>query len=242
MIIDLDFEDQSSQDKEDDFLIRKQKANQGDTDAQYAVAKCYHKGLGVSQDLEKAFYYYKLSADQEHFQSLVFTAFCYEYGEGVNQSYVQAFHYYQLAADQGHIGAQASLGKLYAEGKGIEQSDEKAMHYYQLAAEQGSILALRYLADAYEKGLGIKLSQTKAVFYLQQRTNHLKARAATGNKNAHGILNQDLKKSLENSKNTYIENIRCIITNKIDMRKKEIINKFTQFKRILTIIFNRFFI
>lgn len=200
MIIDLDFEDQSSQDKEDDFLVCKQKADQGDTDAQYELGRYYRDGNRAIKSYKNAFKYFKLAADQGHPQAQVSTAFCYEYGDGIEQSNRQAFHYYQLAADQGHIGAQSCLGKIYAEGKVVAQSYEKALHYYKSAADQGSVLALRYLAEAYTKGLGVKPSEEKASFYLQLRLNHLKARAATGHINAQTILKKhdDVEKTMKN--------------------------------------------
>lgn len=244
MIIDLDFENSSTLDEANHFLVSKQKADIGDAEAQYTVAKYYHKGLGVSQSLDKAFHYYQLAANQGHLQALVFTAFCYEHGDGVKQSYTKAFHYYQLAADQGNIGAQACLGNLYAEGKGTQQSDEKALHYYQLAAEQGSLLALRYLAEAYEKGLGVLPSQTKATFYSQQRLNHLKGKAATGNTTAQTLLKEFSESNVETSQGQeqVVYSIFNSLDNSMETKSDLLNNKSSQlnlfFRSILRSISN----
>jgi TPR repeat protein len=137
-----------------------------------------------------------LAADQKHLQAQVWVAFCYEYGEGVVQSDTQAFYYYQLAAEQGLTSAQACLGKFYAEDKGLEKSYEKALHRYEIAAEQGGVLAWKYLAE-YRQGLVLEPSESKANYYLQQRLNHLKAKAAVGNITAQMILGREQTNSLK---------------------------------------------
>ena len=40
-------------------------AKQGDAQAQYHLALCYHHGLGVAKDLEKAFFWYARASRQD---------------------------------------------------------------------------------------------------------------------------------------------------------------------------------
>ena len=44
----------------------KEKAAQGDVSAQFRLAYCYFKGVGVTQDPKQAVYWYRKAAEQGH--------------------------------------------------------------------------------------------------------------------------------------------------------------------------------
>lgn len=148
----------------ENYLVLKEKADNGSADAQFKTGYCYEKGQIVKQSYKSAFHYYKLAADQGHRESQVFLAMLYDDGLGVKQDYQQAFYYYNLAADQKSSIALARLGEFYEKGKGVQKSSDMAIYYYKLAADQGNSLG-QYLLASYL--LENKINEEQAVCYLK---------------------------------------------------------------------------
>ena len=65
------------------FESYKEKAEQGDKEAQYQVGRCYEKGEGVPVDKEKAVEWYKKAAEQGHAEAQFYLGGCYWDGDGV---------------------------------------------------------------------------------------------------------------------------------------------------------------
>ncbi len=65
----------------------KERAIEGDVEAQYELGLMYKYGLGITQDREEAFYWLRKAAEQGHVMAqdnLGWTVFC---GLGVTQDY-----------------------------------------------------------------------------------------------------------------------------------------------------------
>jgi TPR repeat protein len=105
------------------------RAEQGDSNAQYDLARLYYQGKGVPQDYAKAAGWYRKAADQ-----------------GVPQDYTEAVGWDRKAADQGYARAQSALGYAYSEGKGVPQDYAQSAPWYRKAAKQGDEYAQRALA------------------------------------------------------------------------------------------------
>ena len=112
----------------------RQRAEQGDADAQYNLGFVYDTGLGVPQDYTEAAAWYRLAADQGHTDAQHNLGIKYHNGEGVPQDDVEAAKWYRLAADQGHTDAQHNLGVMYSTGEGLPQDDVEAHKWVNLAA------------------------------------------------------------------------------------------------------------
>ncbi|OHS93503.1 hypothetical protein TRFO_11696 [Tritrichomonas foetus] len=123
------------------------KAEEGDTQAQYALGACYALGEGVQVDKEKAFEFYKQAAESGNVNAQFAVAACYSYGKGTEVDKEKAFEFYKLAAEQGHAKAQFALGHFYAYGQGVEPDQDKAVEWYGKAADQGHYAAKKALDE-----------------------------------------------------------------------------------------------
>jgi TPR repeat protein len=132
--------------------LLKEKADQGNVEAQQSLADAYLHGKGVDHDYAKAFFYKTLFEGDAEAQN-VQTAhdigkFYYD-----RENYQKAFPYYKLAAERGHPDAQECVGRLYLNGWGVKRSKAQAFHYFQLAASQNHPDALYWLGDMYSEGI-----------------------------------------------------------------------------------------
>ena len=85
------------------------KPGEGDSDAQFMVAKMWEEGIGVKQDIEKAVYYYTKAATQGHSVAQCILGLCYDEGKGVGLDQKRAVELFELSANQGNYAAQLSL-------------------------------------------------------------------------------------------------------------------------------------
>jgi len=99
----------------------RQRAEQGDAQAQADLGFRYDTGEGVPQDDVEAVRWTRLAADQGNARAQSNLGVMYDTGEGVPQDDVEAVRWYRLAADQGHAPAQSNLGVRYATGTGVPQ-------------------------------------------------------------------------------------------------------------------------
>ena len=76
----------------------RQRAEEGDADAQYELGFVYARGLGVPQDYAQAATWYRLAVDQGHAPAQLNLGVLYRDGEGVPQDYTEAHKWYNLAA------------------------------------------------------------------------------------------------------------------------------------------------
>ncbi len=76
-------------------------ADQGDTEAQNALAVMYEKGEGVAQDIAAALMWYRKAADQGDAEAQLNLGNLYANGQGVPQDYVMAHMWFDLAAAAG---------------------------------------------------------------------------------------------------------------------------------------------
>jgi len=86
------------------------RAERGDANAQYELARLYYQGKGVPENYAEAFDWYRKAADQGNAKAQYGLAFLYQEGKGVPQDYTQALSWCRKAADQGYAKAQYVLG------------------------------------------------------------------------------------------------------------------------------------
>jgi uncharacterized protein len=67
------------------FLSTKQKAEQGDAEAQYELGKMYYNAKGVKIDHVEAIKWYLKAAEQGYVDAQYELGFCYELGFGVTK-------------------------------------------------------------------------------------------------------------------------------------------------------------
>ena len=151
-------------------------AREGDPEAQYQLASCYHSGCGVEENDSLAFVWAKKSAEQDYPAGLYLLAFCYETGKGcsanmgnANVLFKKAYEKATLRANDGDPSAQFVLGKIFDYGNGgVEQNQEVAVRWYLRAAEQGYPGAQFNLGNCYQLGEGVKEDKGQAVYWYRQ--------------------------------------------------------------------------
>lgn len=151
-------------------------ARDGDPEAQYQLASCYHSGYGVEENDSLAFVWAKKSAEQNYPAGLYFLAFCYETGKGcsanmanANTLFKKAYEKALLHTNDGDPSAQFVLGKIFDYGNGgVEQNQEVAARWYLRAAEQGYPGAQFNLGNCYQLGEGVKEDKEQAVYWYRQ--------------------------------------------------------------------------
>jgi TPR repeat protein len=116
-----------------DVLELRQRAEQGEADAQFRLGVMYERGRGVPQSHPEAARWYRLAAEQGYASAQSWLGFMYSSGLGVPQSHPEAARWYRLAAEQGYASAQFSLGLMYERGRGVIQDYVEAYKWYNLA-------------------------------------------------------------------------------------------------------------
>lgn len=122
-------------------------AEQGDAAAQYALAKCYEAGRGVTQDFAEAFGWCEKAALQGHADAEHMLGECYAYGMHVSQNYEEALTWHEKAARQGHPDSQYILGLSYNHGLAGTEDHKAAAEWYRQAAAQGHAAAEKALEE-----------------------------------------------------------------------------------------------
>ncbi len=143
-------------------------AEQGDSEAQCYLGKCYSDGEGVVQDYKKGVEYYLKSANQGHPHAQWALGFCYHEGKGVDQDYASAVEWYLSSAKQGYPLAQSFLGLCYYDGLGVVQNYVKSVEWFRKSAEQGDAEAQCRLGFFYYEGKGVDQDYAKAVEWFRK--------------------------------------------------------------------------
>ena len=116
-------------------------AEQGDANAQYELARCYHLGIGTEFNSDKEYEYYKKAADQGHADAAFIMGQRYRIGIKTKKDPKLAFSYFLIAAKQGDAKAQYFIAESYRYARGVRLNRKKAIEWYKKAAEQGHTLA-----------------------------------------------------------------------------------------------------
>ena len=141
----------------------KSKAEDGDVQAQLALAKAYHLGEGVAKDEAEAVQWWEKAAEHGDPSAEINLGFAYRLGAGVPKNYAAALRWYTKAADQGSAEGQSNLAGLYHLGEGVPQDDAAAVRWWKKAAEQGDVTAQGNLGTAYGLGTGVTKDEVESV-------------------------------------------------------------------------------
>lgn len=154
---------------ESEFEKIKQKAEQGDVEAQNHFGWMYRYGEGVKKDEFESVYWYRKAANQGYAAAQCNLGLAYRFGRGVDNNDTKAVYWYQKAAEQGVALAENNLGFMLANGLGCEKDEERALEWYHRAAEHGNAMGRKNLGEIYENGsLGVKVDLTKAKDFYRQ--------------------------------------------------------------------------
>ncbi|GKV14567.1 hypothetical protein SLEP1_g25421 [Rubroshorea leprosula] len=109
----------------------------GHVRAQYQLALCLHRGIGVHCNLQEAARWYLKAAEGGYVRAMYNTSLCFSFGEGFPRSHRKARKWMKQAADHGHSKAQFEHGlALFS-----ERDMMKAVVYLELATRAGESAA-----------------------------------------------------------------------------------------------------
>lgn len=145
------------------------KANEGDTEAQFELADYFFNGVDVAQNYSKAIEWYTRAAELGHLESQKKLYDCYINGKGVDKDANEAVKWLTMAADAGDAECQSDLANRYANGIDVEKNLEKAYNYYKLSAEQGCWISITNLGGwCYLWGNGVEKNYEQAILWLEK--------------------------------------------------------------------------
>src|SRR5438552_392114 len=101
---------------EAELPLLREKAGQGDADAQNNLGGMYAKGLGVLKDESAAADWYRKAAEQGLALAQTNLGRCYAEGRGVAKDEKAAVDWFRKSAEQGYAGGQYLLGRMYMTG------------------------------------------------------------------------------------------------------------------------------
>ena len=144
------------------------KADQGDTAAEYKLARMYYQGKGIRRDLGESVGWFRKASDQGYAKAEFSLGDLYHRGEGVPKDDAEAVRWIQKAADQGDPYAESALGYSYLNGEGVPRDETQALAWYRKAAEQGYALAQQALGWMYSNGQGVQQDDGQAVAWYRK--------------------------------------------------------------------------
>lgn len=150
-----------------DVATLKAKAQAGDSEAAYTLAKSLVKGDQGLPNYSEAARLFQVAVDQDHVEAMVGLAELYVIGQGVTNNPAEALRLYLAAARKGNVRAMYSLAGLYEEGRGLKKDQFMAAKWHQLAAERGLAVAQFNLGQRYELGMGVKTDLIEAFKWLR---------------------------------------------------------------------------
>lgn len=140
-----------------ELVLLKDKAEEGDPDAQFDLGRRYLQGVGLERNDVMALHWVRAAAQQGYARAEAGLAWMYAVGRGVVRDDVQAFDWYKRAAENGYMVAQRMLGKCYEKGVGTAVDADRARFWYEKAAEQGdeyAVARLKALSQPVQSGYG----------------------------------------------------------------------------------------
>lgn len=138
-------------------------ANQGNVQAQLAVAKAYNGGIGVRRNYKSAFTWFQVASDQGNTEATAWLGSLYLFGRGVPQNVNRASSLIQAAVSSNDPVGLRFLGVMYQNGQGFTQNYRKASQLYSKAGSLGDPNAFDDLGLLYYRGLGVKRNMRMAL-------------------------------------------------------------------------------
>lgn len=171
-------------------------AKNGNSSAQYSLARCFDFGLGTEHNPEKAFFWYKMAEENGNLYAKYTLGKIYENGfllqktrnindstiqmrivkyPGVEKDIAKAISYYESAAASDDFAeVQYHLAEMFYEGKIIKKDYDKAFIYLRRVACNPSLdknkkgIAMNRLANCYRYGRGTDMDMQQCDYWREQ--------------------------------------------------------------------------
>ena len=146
----------------------KNDADNGQSEAQYALGILYYKGVHFDRDFKQAAYWFLVSAKGGHVKAMQNIGVMYIRGEGVKRDFIEGVKWFDRAADAGDTFAMHSLGLRYENGDGVLQDYRRALSYYKRASDLGFAGAQYSIGMLYAQGKGVPRDLKEAVYWTEK--------------------------------------------------------------------------
>jgi len=123
----------------------RQRAEAGDAQAQFELARAYEDGNGVAQDDAAAVEWFRKSAEQRNALAENSLGVMYALGRGVNRDREEAVRWYKKAAKNGQAEAMYNVAISYYNGEGVDSSMDAACTWMTAAQRKGDAQAAEAL-------------------------------------------------------------------------------------------------
>lgn len=167
----------------------RQRAEQGDAEAQATLGLRYFSAFGSDKDNAQARFWFEKAAEQGKADAQSILGDMYASGRGGPKDLDKAVVWYRKAAEQGNARARGNLRKLYLEGKIFPTLDDQAGAWwrklaeqakseaetfsrFRAAAEAGDVDAETQLGLLYLNGIGTPKDRAKAGIWFGTAAEH----------------------------------------------------------------------
>ena len=174
----------------------RERAEQGDAEAQFSLGGVYLDGNGAPADIVEAVLWYRQSADQGYAKAQNQLGLLYASGRGAPQNFAASVRWYWLASAQGLATAQVNLGTMYLAGRGVQQDDLLAYAWFDLGASgidrelnrelweaavrSRAAIELRLTPDQRAEAQSLSLAGSSALPSIPAHTNSPKSTGGSG--------------------------------------------------------------
>jgi TPR repeat protein len=149
-----------------DVAALKDKAAQGDAQAQTQLGKALSSGHGIVHNYKEAAQWLEKAAAQSNAEAQAALGELYEAGQGVPRDAHRAIDLFQSAANAGNVTAQYDLAFDYEQGKGVTKNEKEASKYYRLASEGGDPTAQYDYGQRCVLGVGVAKDPVEGLKWL----------------------------------------------------------------------------
>lgn len=159
------------------------KAEQGNVQAQVAVAEALYFGTGGVTNKAAAYTWFVRAAKAGDASAQGSVGLCRFHGIGCEKDRADAVRWYTLAADKGDLAAMTNLAYCRLHGIGCAKDHDAGFRLVLAAAECGYPRAQAMIGECYLEGVGVERDSIKAEQWLQRA-------ARNGDKRAVRLLGQ----------------------------------------------------
>jgi hypothetical protein len=151
------------QDHTEEMKWFREKADQGNLEAQKFLGFAYYYGGFLKQNYTEAAKWLQKVKEQGDAEVQNVLGAMYAQGQGVERDDAEAVKMWRKAAAQGLAAAQYNLGAMYIAGRGVKPDYVEAAKWFHKAAEQGDAGAENTLGNMYMTGFGVEKNYVEAV-------------------------------------------------------------------------------
>lgn len=120
-----------------EFAETKHRAEAGDDEATFSLARMYYQGTGTKADAEETVRWFRRAAERGHADSQYMLGLHLAHGDGTLPDPKEAYQWYLKAALQGQSYAERSVAVALKQGSGVKADLTESLKWLKKSAEHG---------------------------------------------------------------------------------------------------------